>query len=287
MRRARTERPENFEVDLSHPLMRGAVLLGLGQAHHSIRYRDESQYGNHGVLTNMDPATDWLWGPKIGRWALDFDGNNDHIAGLTKVPLPVTWTYAAWVYIAAYPAVSSSSQGICMVFSEDPGSTTTDRGLGIETAAQGGRVTVYQYDGGAKYGYGPAVPLAAWNHLVASYDGTNLRAYCNGIVGSPVASGTGYTGYSTPELVLAHVAAAYLSGRMSDCLYWPRVLSSAEVMQLADPSNVMLSGAIREPRPRRNFAGWRPSVGVRYGGALRAGCSGGIGVRRGGALRGA
>jgi len=291
MRRARTERPENFEVDLSHLLMRGAVLLGLGQSHHSPRYRDESAKGNHGVLTNMDPATDWLWEPKLGRRVLDFDGSNDYIGGLTKVPVPAIWTYAAWVYIAVYPVPTDSRCGICMTFANDPGSGTHDRGLGIETAAQGGRVAAYQYAGGEIYGYGPVVPLSAWNHLVASYDGTNLRSYCNGIAGSPSASGVGYAGYTTPELVLARVVNTYLSGRMSDCLCWLRALSPAEIMQLADPSNVMLSGAIREPRPRRNFVGQvgapAASVAVRYGGALRAGCSGGVGVRRGGALRGA
>ena len=289
MRRARTERPENFEVDLSHPLMRGAVLLGLGQSHHSPRYRDESAKGNHGVLTNMDPATDWLWEPKLGRRVLDFDGN-EYIGGLTKVPVPVIWTHAAWVYIAGYPASTDAHFGICMTFADDPSSLTHDRGLGIETAAQGGRVAAYQYAGSEKFGYGPAVPLAAWNHLVASYDGTNLRAYCNGIAGSPSASGVGFAGYTTPELVLARVKYAGLSSRMSDCLCWPRALSAAEIMQLADPSNVMMSGAIREPRPRRNFIGQAgeapPSVGVRYGGAFRW-AGGGIGVRRGGALRGA
>jgi len=38
---------------------------------------DVSGRGNHGTLTNMDPATDWVGSPD--GWALDFDGSNDHI----------------------------------------------------------------------------------------------------------------------------------------------------------------------------------------------------------------
>ena len=32
------------------------------------RYVDSSGYGNHGTLTNMDAASDWVWIPELGRW---------------------------------------------------------------------------------------------------------------------------------------------------------------------------------------------------------------------------
>jgi hypothetical protein len=38
---------------------------------------DLSGRNNHGTLTNMDPATDWVGSP--GGWALDFDGSDGHI----------------------------------------------------------------------------------------------------------------------------------------------------------------------------------------------------------------
>lgn len=41
------------------------------------RLLDLSGYGNHGTLTNMDPATDWVPGPN--GWALDFDGSDDYV----------------------------------------------------------------------------------------------------------------------------------------------------------------------------------------------------------------
>ena len=39
--------------------------------------RDWSGYGNHGTLTNMDPATDYV--PSEKGWALDYDGDDDFI----------------------------------------------------------------------------------------------------------------------------------------------------------------------------------------------------------------
>jgi len=39
--------------------------------------RDWSGFGNHGTLTNMDAAGDWV--SSSGRYALDFDGSNDYV----------------------------------------------------------------------------------------------------------------------------------------------------------------------------------------------------------------
>ncbi len=52
---------------------------------------DVSGYGNDGLLTGMDPATDW-----VGA-ALDFDGSNDTVEAPLSLPgLPLS--IATWVY---------------------------------------------------------------------------------------------------------------------------------------------------------------------------------------------
>jgi hypothetical protein len=283
MRRARTERPENFEVDLSHPLMRGAVLLGLGQAHHSIRYRDESVKGNHGVLTNMDPATDWLWEPKLGRRALDFDGSNDSIS----LPGPCLASFAAasasvWVRFSTLPLTGGFSPTPLSVVS---GTGTSGFRL-IECAIASGDMGVSSSPG-ASYGKcsaGGLIAVNTWAHLAFTFNGA-IALFLNGR--ELAIAGDAYASIVSNTIGGRSSTTGLITGLLADPCIWPRALSPAEIMQLADPSNVMLSGAIREPRPRRNFVGWRPSAGVRYGGALRAGCSGGGGVRRGGALRGA
>ena len=66
--------------DAQHPgLWRGLVgawVPAMGSSGATLY--DVSGYGNHGALTNMDPATDWVAGGK--GTALDFDGSNDYVA---------------------------------------------------------------------------------------------------------------------------------------------------------------------------------------------------------------
>lgn len=64
--------------------------------------RDYSGRGNHGVLTSMDPGTDWV--PSLGHLALDLDDVNDHILlPSTAVVLTAGQPYSVswWEYINA------------------------------------------------------------------------------------------------------------------------------------------------------------------------------------------
>ncbi len=55
----------------------GLWVPGLGPT--GLTLRDVSGFGNHGALTNMDPATDWVTTGQRVPWALDFDGGNDYV----------------------------------------------------------------------------------------------------------------------------------------------------------------------------------------------------------------
>lgn len=77
--------------------------------------RDQSGFGRHGTLTNMDPASDCV--PSSGQYALDFDGVNDYVitsAISSTVDLSTTkpWTVASWIQ----PSFSSSSNVGAAVF---------------------------------------------------------------------------------------------------------------------------------------------------------------------------
>jgi hypothetical protein len=272
-------------MDLSHPLMRGAVLLGLGQSHHSLRYRDESDKGNHGVLVGYTGAGNTpadRWERRLGRPSLGFQTAGDYVS------LPVsfsseTFTVALWA--------SGFEYGKSYVIG-DSGAAPYSRFLLGAADGVGDEVIIWIGDGSTYGMLGTPffkTKCAELHHFAATRQfGATPRMYVDGVEG--VVTGTS-TKTATVSWRIAPQGYRPFGGlascRVIDPCLWTRCLASAEINMLADPSNVMLSGAIREPRPRRNIAGWRPSVGVRYGGALRAGCSGGIGVRRGGALRGA
>ena len=55
--------------------------------------RELSGKGNHGTLTLMDPATDWVLSQ--GKGALDFDGSNDYVTFPAQT-YTGDWTFVAW-----------------------------------------------------------------------------------------------------------------------------------------------------------------------------------------------
>ena len=66
-------------TELRYPRLRNGLTLALSPAcgPSGSVLRDGSRCRNHGALTNMDPATDWV--VKSGAHALDFDGSNDEV----------------------------------------------------------------------------------------------------------------------------------------------------------------------------------------------------------------
>lgn len=79
---------------------RGLVGLWLPQLGPSgITLRDWSGFANHGTLTNMDPATDWIIDGEYG-YVLDLEKANDYIGGMGTLPQlddVVPLTLIAWV----------------------------------------------------------------------------------------------------------------------------------------------------------------------------------------------
>lgn len=84
-------------VNYAHPLFRGrdAVVgfwLNVPHWQGGTVWRDLTGR-NHGTLTNMAPASDWVRGNRLGGWgALDFDGDDDHIVigGLSSLAADLT-----------------------------------------------------------------------------------------------------------------------------------------------------------------------------------------------------
>jgi hypothetical protein len=80
-------------------------------------------------------------------------------------------------------------------------------------------------------------------HLTVTSDGTSINCYDNGISLGPI---TKAGNLSFQWIGLEDTLS--MSGRFSDPMFYRRCLSPAEIQQLADPSNVMLSGLILPPR---------------------------------------
>ena len=248
-------RPAFPRIDRQAPLAKGLVFAGLGGGASTLHYSDASGYGNHGVLTNMDPPTDWVWVQELGRWGVDGDGSNDLIA-IQRQPVGAeTITLAAWIYHRgggnSFGRLFDNGKlvGFCEVSNERMGISSDGFATGV------------------LYCDVSSLTLDTWTHWAAvrNSDGTATH-FQNGTALTSGASGTPAAGTTGASLLNRAAGDRAWDGLLADAAIYNRALSLPEIQQLADPSNVMLSGLILPPR-RRLFAsaGGAPAVNAPTG----------------------
>jgi len=247
MRRHRqTQRPEGFEVDLSHPLFQGAVFLGLGRSPGSTHFHDSSGRDNHGTLTGMDPATDWVWAADLGRRALDFDGSNDYVyTDQIFNIIAGDWTFSAWIH-----ASSSMAQYDCAFGNCDAGGT----GYRLWTRDAANYKWYWETNGSANNVVSlAAIDTTAPHHVCCRVQdaGNVIDLYVDAVLQNTKASANVTIGVGATFLIANHTSSSrYFPMQCSDMCVHNRLLAPSEIAALADPSNVMLGGAIVGPRRR-------------------------------------
>lgn len=141
---------------------------------------DRGLGGNDGILTNMNPSSDWVSGKMCG--ALDFDGADDYVLVSAGGMLDVTgdMTISLWVK----PSVSSSgfhSSWNYFIWHKDPNqSETTKYELGYYNT-NGPRFKPYNQTG-IDFDFSADLFFAAntWYHVVYRRSGSLLEIYVNG-----------------------------------------------------------------------------------------------------------
>lgn len=244
MRKQRiNQRPPEFRLDHGHPLANGLVFSGLGRSPGSTRYHDSSPFGNHGTLTAMDPATDWVWSPELNRFGLEFTSYTQYVL------LPDIFASAASGTICQWLNTTTTTTAIARL-SFQGGYTTSRLYLGINVASSQRKAT-YRV-GNQAYTVDSTV-LGEVFHLALTWNAAETRVYVNGVAAASSAGGSwGQTGGYT-RINYASDSGYDFPGKIADTLLYNRYLSPAEISALSDPSNVMLSGLILPPR-RRLFA---------------------------------
>lgn len=96
--------PGEVILDPFHPINQGLVGWWLFNEKGGTTLHDYSGFGNHGILTNMSPATAWVVGrnPAITGHVLDFDGVSNYVSidGLiTKLANDTQGTISLWANI--------------------------------------------------------------------------------------------------------------------------------------------------------------------------------------------
>lgn len=246
-------RSEYPRLNYGHGLAKDLYFAGLGPSRFvgTTWFHDSSLYGNSGTLTNLDPATDWVFDPYLGRWFLEIVQTTPAqyvLASATDIwPLgPVT--FAMWCKDKSVANVSAI--------------------LGAGAYAGSSRCSfTYTYSnqigywdfGGTSAGTSrlsftpPANRATEWQHIALTADpGKGMGIYYNGLL---VASHTGNSptrARSTEPTYIGYNAASPAErflGSVSDFLVYGRILSLPEIQTLAnlDP---WLGGLILPPTPK-------------------------------------
>jgi hypothetical protein len=207
------------------------------------RLLDRSGRGNHGTLTNMDAATDWVIDG--GRYALDFDGTNDQV-----VILPTRVFGSVSVSLWLLSRANTSGKRIFCDRQDGAG------GFDIFIDASN-NIGLYLGNSAAQIST-PVNSLAAnvWNHLVVSCGPAGVQIFINGRLSASSASN--FTiGQSASNLFLGRLsfspAGTFFDGLLDDVFVVSTLINLNSARQLYQIGR----GGMLTPRRRRRayFAG--------------------------------
>jgi len=200
--------------------------------------RDVSENENHGTLTNMDPATDWVTTSK--GLALDFDGVNHLVEVPDNESLSIAtsdWTIVCLLKNLQGTTNTGKFEGIVQkgYFEANAGWEILRNG----THASGpiGCVAV-AYGSQAQYG-NTAMSSTDFSSIVWRKKGANSTLWLNGNLDDETTLGS-KNEYSSPLVIgqrnLSAVSPGYFNGPISSVYIFDRGLSPNEIKQLyVDP----------------------------------------------------
>jgi len=189
---------------------------------------DLSGYGNHGTLTNMDPAADWVVTEK-GR-ALDFDGDDDAVIGGVNVPFATSnVTISTWLYLTGHEAWST-------VFGKTSTRASSAYNWGMFFDGGGDRLCLCR---NGVFVTASTISRNKWLHIVGWASDTNAKLYINQTLKYTKGSGlgVGVTANTATKPVRWMESDAYnTGGSVNATAVWDRALLPSEIQQLyADP----------------------------------------------------
>ena len=221
------------------------------------RLLDLSGCNNHGTLTNMDPATDWVTGQD--GWALDFDyGSNNYIncgnfantTACTVSTIIKADSTSTDMQLAGQFSTAVSGEWLLQFDAKDP----------VLSKVKNINFTVIYGSYGSWPWFGTAsniLTTGQWYHITATWQsGVGGAIYINGIdrtdaSDNPTAAATSST--TTNYYIGNNISLSKdFVGQMAMQMYWQRCLTPGEVAaNCMDPLGLL--------RPRRRWWSLAPS----------------------------
>ncbi|MDX8412802.1 MAG: FG-GAP-like repeat-containing protein, partial [Mariprofundales bacterium] len=181
------------------------------------------------VNVTLTPVNDPpVAGLRTAQAALSFDGVNDYVnvggnANLRFVGVN-TFSLEAWVNPTTSTGVSR------MIVSKANQGVVREYSLAITAS---GTLNFYRASTGANLGSTAVLSAGQFSHVAATYDGTNMRIYINGVAEGVLASGS-MNGQNTAVLIGAQktqgVLSDFFDGVIDDVRIWNTARTQAQIV---------------------------------------------------------
>lgn len=158
-----------------------------------------------------------------------------------------------WDYNGVPPGAASLDH-ICG-FADGAGGSTYDKNILLD---ESGHVRFHVYDGAPQDVISTHAVASGTHHLVATYDGTNIRIYVDGVLDcTPVAAASTFTGYTVGNVLVSGTTTEYLHRpeRRDEFAVYTYALSDAAVQAHYNAGLVPTLGKSVTERLGRG-AGW-------------------------------
>ncbi len=206
----------------------GLWVPGLGPT--GLTLRDVSGFGNHGTLTNMDPATDWVTTGQRGiPRALELSGVGEDIilpfssslafGGTDAITLALWFKPLDLQEVASGARLLSQGDDIVMRFATDQNEVDfLLTGFGDGDRVNSGTDTIN---------------IGEWNLAVGTYDGSQIQLYVNGVLTDQATPSGTYGGISSDWFVGSNDGSgSFYGGQIGPQGIWKRALAPSENQQL-------------------------------------------------------
>ncbi|MBU1524700.1 MAG: LamG domain-containing protein [Candidatus Omnitrophica bacterium] len=211
-------------LDRSHPLAKPLVACYPVFERGGTTLHDISGKNNHGTLTNMDPATDWVKTP-MGS-GLKFDGVNDHVlVPHTPSLSPTQFTIEAWIQ-----TISTTFSSIVNKYTAATPNYGYDISINLSAPNQ-----INMMVDGTTWTTANFTWDSRLHQIIGSYDGTTVKIYGDSIL--LTSQNKTHTPSNAPLSLGSFAGAGYfLNGTLISARIWNRAMLNRQIAQLyADP----------------------------------------------------